>query len=102
MMIPARLGHNAPIITQCGLGLFGLLFLYAMPPASGRMALVPVTSHGRAMLASLAIAHGARLVSAGPGQSLLVEGERSRLMEPLMLAGVLVLSARAGGCGGIA
>ncbi|HUD91977.1 hypothetical protein [Sphingobium sp.] len=82
--------------------MLGLVALYAVPPASGRMLLVPMTEQGRAGLASVAITHGALLVAAGPwAGSLLVEGERERLAAPLLHAGVLAISARAGGCGEI-
>ncbi|NWK95487.1 hypothetical protein DM806_07350 [Sphingobium lactosutens] len=89
-----------PLLAHCGLSIFGLVALYAVPPVSGRMLLVPMTEQSRTGLASLAIMHGARLVSAGPwAGSLLVEGERERLAAPLLHAGVIAISARAGGCG---
>ncbi|MCI4588553.1 hypothetical protein MOK15_00325 [Sphingobium sp. BYY-5] len=88
------------LFAQCGLILSGLTALYAVPPASGRMLLVPMTQQGRTVLASLAVTHGARLVSAGPwAGSLLVEGRRDRLAVPLLRAGVIAVSTRAGGCG---
>ena len=88
------------LIAQCALILVGLVSLYAMPPARGRMLLVPVTGQARAMLAPVAIAHGARLVAAGPwAGSLLVDGQRDLLAWPLLGKGVVLLSARAGGCG---
>ena len=64
------------------------------------MLLVPVTAHGRASLASLAVAHGARLIAAGPwAGSLLVEGDRDRLTGPLLRVGAVAIAARIGGCG---
>jgi len=94
------LRFGLPLLLQCGLVLSGLVALYAMPPASGRMLLVPMTEDGRAGLARVAVAHGARLVAAGPWTgSLLVEGNRNALARPLLITGVLALSARAGGCG---
>ena len=95
---PSRLGLS--LFIQCGLVMSGLVALYATPPASGRMLLVPMTQEGRAGLARVAVAHGARLVAAGPWPgSLLVEGRRDALARPLWIAGVIALAARAGGCG---
>ncbi|MDO7836052.1 hypothetical protein Q4610_13450 [Sphingobium sp. HBC34] len=90
-----------PLTGQCVLILFGLAALYAFPPAYGRILLVPVTAHARAMLARVAVAQGARLVAAGRWRgSLLVEGDRGRLAQPLLERGILLLSTDAGGCEG--
>ncbi|ETI60435.1 hypothetical protein C100_18930 [Sphingobium sp. C100] len=100
MTILATFRRSLPLIVQCGLVLFGLTALYAMPPANGQMLLVPITADSRSVLASVAITHGARLVSAGPwAGSLLVEGRRDQLLRPLIRQGVIAISARAGGCG---
>ncbi|MBH1993245.1 MAG: hypothetical protein I8H86_10185 [Sphingomonadaceae bacterium] len=89
-----------PVIAQCALILIGLAALHAMPPVSGRMLLVPVTEEARATLAPVAIAHGARLVAAGPwAGSLVVDGQRDLLTRPLLDSGVVTLSAHDGGCG---
>lgn len=77
-----------------------VLGLIAMPPASGRMLLVPLGQEGRDGVARIAIGVGARLV--GPGQlrgSLVVSGERAALIAALMPRRALVLSASMGGCG---
>lgn len=95
--------RSLPLVGQCALILFGLAFLYAAPPTQGRILLVPMTDQARASLAPVAIAHGARLVSAGPWKgSLLVDGERAALARPLLQRGILLLSAQAGGCAGLA
>ena len=99
MSLLTSLRRGLPLAGQCALILFGLAILYAMPPASGRMLLVPLTAAARAALAPAAVDHGARLVAAGPwGGSLLVDGQWDRLARPLLTRGVIVLAARAGGC----
>ncbi|MEA3541507.1 MAG: hypothetical protein U9R77_05230 [Pseudomonadota bacterium] len=100
MMISARFRRHAPLCIQCALVVVGLLALYVTPPASGQMLLLPVGPGGRAALASVAVAHGARLVAAGPvAGSLLVDGQRDELMQPLIGVGAIAISARAAGCG---
>lgn len=80
------------------LGLLAALAL--MPPAQGRMLLVPVWPGSDTRLASLAIDRGARLIATGPvAGSLVVDGERARLA-PLLARGVLPLAAVALDCGG--
>lgn len=89
-----------PLCGQFALMLTGLAGLYAFPPLEGRMMLVPLTDHARAALLPVAVEHGARLVARGPiSGSMLVEGRRDRLADPLLRDGVLLLAARAGGCG---
>lgn len=89
-----------PMAGQCGLILFGLLGLYAIPPTSGRMVLLPLTDGARRALAPVAIANGARLVAKGPWTgSLLVEGRRDELAPALLRYGVVALSSQMGGCG---
>lgn len=98
----ASLRHALPFAGQCMLVLLGLAALYAFPPAKGRILLVPITTHARAMLARVAVAQGARLVAAGPWRgSLLVDGQRDRLAGHLLGQGVILLSARACGCEGV-
>ena len=64
------------------------------------MLLVPLSAQGRAALAGVAIDHGARLVAAGPwAGSLLIDGQRDRLLGPLLRHGVVALSSAARGCG---
>lgn len=89
-----------PLLAQSVLVLVGLVGLYAVPPAQGRMVLVPLSAQGRATLAAVAIDHGARLVAAGPWTgSLLVDGRRDLLVGPLLRHGVIALSSAARGCG---
>lgn len=100
MSFLASLRQHLPLFAQCGLILCGLAAVYVVPPASGQMLLVPMTREARSTLAMVAVARGARLVAAGPWNgSLLVEGERDQLVQPLLRAGVITVSARAGGCG---
>lgn len=92
-----------PIVGQCSLILLGLIALTLSPPVSGRMLLVPLTAHARAVLAPAAIAHGARLVAAGPwAGSLLIEGRRDRLALPMLGHGVIAVATNRTGCGGAA
>ena len=92
-----------PIAGQCGLILLGLIALTLSPPVSGRMLLVPLTAHARLALAPVAIAHGARLVAAGPwAGSLLIEGRRDRLALPMLGHGVIAVATNRTGCGGAA
>lgn len=100
MKLSASLRSVLPMAGQCIVILFGLLGLYAVPPASGRMLLVPLTQEAVAALAPVAVAHGARLVAKGPwAGSLLVEGERDDLAPALLHHGIVALSAQMGGCG---
>lgn len=100
MRFSASLPRCWPLVAQGGLILFGLTAVYAMPPARGRMLLVPLTHDGRIGLVPAAVAHGARLVASGPwAGSILVEGRRNDLVRPLLGRGVIAISARAGGCG---
>lgn len=64
------------------------------------MLLMPLTDHGRALLAPIAIAHGARLVAAGPlPGSLVVQGDSADLIVPLLDQGVVTLASTIQGCG---
>lgn len=100
MPLPASFRRGLPLAAQCALILFGLLGLYAVPPASGRMLLLPLTDGARASVASVAVAAGARLVAKGPWPgSLLVDGERDTLAPALLSRGVIALSAQMAGCG---
>jgi hypothetical protein len=100
MPLPASFRRGLPLAAQCALILFGLLGLYAVPPASGRMLLLPLTDEARAAVAPVAVAQGALLIAKGPWPgSLLVEGERDQLAPALLRRGVIALSAQIGGCG---
>lgn len=100
MPLFASFRRGLPLAAQCALILFGLLGLYAVPPASGRMLLVPLTDDARAAVAPIAVAQGAMLITKGPWPgSLLVEGQRDQLGPALLRRGVIALSAQMGGCG---
>lgn len=103
MKFIASSGRGLPLVLQCVLVLCGLTGLYAFPPESGRMLLIPLTHQAKAALAPVAIAHGAHLVAHGPWSgSLLVEGRRDQLASALLRQGVIAVSAQIGGCGGTA
>ncbi|MFZ2995301.1 MAG: hypothetical protein WA070_03810 [Sphingobium sp.] len=64
------------------------------------MLLVPLTATARLSLVPTAVAHGGRLVAAGPwAGSLVVQGESDRLAGPLLKNGVITLASDARGCG---
>ncbi|CAN5261832.1 hypothetical protein BH10PSE13_BH10PSE13_13720 [soil metagenome] len=85
---------------QSLLAIASVVGLVAVPPASGRMLLLPVHAGGRDGLARIAIEAGARLVDQGPfNGSLVVSGDRAALMAVLVPRHVLVLRAEGGGCG---
>lgn len=100
MPLLASFRRGLPMAAQCALILFGLLGLYAVPPANGRMLLLPLTDEARAAVAPIAVAQGALLIAKGPWPgSLLVEGRRDQLAPALLRQGVIALSAQMGGCG---
>jgi hypothetical protein len=100
MPLFASLRHARLLAAQCVLILFGLVGLYAAPPASGRMLLLPLTDDAGSLVAPVAVAAGARLVAKGPWPgSLLVEGRRDQLAPALLRRGVIAVSAQMGGCG---
>lgn len=77
------------------LALVGLGFV---PPAQGRMFLLPLRTH--APVAALAVTGGALIIASGPADgSLVVVGRRDRLLLPMLRAGILVMAAPAAGCG---
>lgn len=91
---------TGPISLQCGVAALASLLIGFTPPAQGNMLLVPLGPAAGRQMAALAVGNGARLVQAGPlPSSLIVSGDRSRLLAPLGGHGVLVLGARGGGCG---
>lgn len=100
MNLAASLLRATFLAAQSVLPLFGLIGLYALPPAHGRMLLVPLTQGAKRALAPVAVAQGARLVARGPfAGSLVVEGDRHHLAPALLRRGVIALSADMGGCG---
>lgn len=77
----------------------GSALLLAGPPAEGAMLLVPTTSGAARALVALAVDRDARLVGSGPlPGSMVVAGERVRLLRPMLRAGVLVFAAPPAGC----
>ena len=69
-----------------------------VPPAQGSMFLLPFRTH--APVAALAVTGGARIIASGPAEgSLVVVGQRDRLLLPMLKAGILVMAAPAAGCG---
>jgi hypothetical protein len=84
------------------LGLVGSTFAVASlsPPARGEFLLVPLTAHAAQQVARLAIEHDALLLSPGPvAGSLIVEGERARLAQAMLSAGIVPLAAPTAPCG---
>ncbi|HWI87314.1 MAG TPA: hypothetical protein VNT42_13460 [Sphingomonas sp.] len=71
----------------------------AAPPPRGTMMLVPFGRTARNQMAALAIMNGAHLVQRGPAGSLIVIGERGRLLGPLSSHHILVLASNMPGCG---
>jgi len=70
-----------------------------VPPASGKIMLIPVMAGSDSRLPAIAVDHGARLVGAGPfRRSLVVEGSRSALIGTVMRAGGLILAAPPTSC----
>lgn len=85
---------------QCLFAVAAVAGLIAVPPASGRMLLVPMDAGGRDGLVRLAVGAGARLVDRGPfSGSMVVSGDRGTLMAALLPRHILVLRAGVGGCG---
>lgn len=88
------------VVLQVGGTLTAFLLLAAIPPADGRMLILPVSPGSAAGLPALAVAGGARLMGRGPlAGSLVVWGERSRLSGPLLDRGALLLAAPPAACG---
>lgn len=72
-----------------------------VPPARGRMLIIPLASAGEGDAIRIALEHGARLLDRGPlARSIVVDGNRSLLAWPMAAAGMGMTSAPAGGCGG--
>ena len=70
------------------------------PPASGEMLLVPVTGTDANIVAKTALAGGAMLLGAGPVRgSMVVVGDRSRIMHAISSWDIVVTAAPPAGCG---
>lgn len=96
----ALLGVWSPLAAQILLGLFGLATFAFTPPERGAMLLVPVTREAQAQLPALAVAHGALLLGRGPGGgSLVVRGDRARLVGALLRHSIITVAAPAILCG---
>jgi hypothetical protein len=100
MIVFPFLRSFSPLALQLSLILSGLALLALWPPASGRMLLVPVTTAAQHRLVTAAVEQGALLIAPGPiAGSMIVSGERSRLMARLAHLGILAMVAPNGGCG---
>jgi hypothetical protein len=85
---------------QLALVLAGLALTTFAPPASGRMLLVPIGGAARQEVIRTAVAHGALLIAPGRMGSMVVFGQRARLIVPLLAQGIVVLAGPAAECGG--
>ena len=75
-----------------------LVALPLVPPATGRLLLIPLGARSGARLAADALAGGGRLIDRGPiAGSLIVDGDRTTLAAAL--GRVLILAAPQSGCG---
>lgn len=85
---------------QLGLVLVaGPVFALA-PPTQGRILLVPLLPGSDAHLAADMVDRGARLIAVGPtGGSLVVDGDRARIMPGLLSRGIIPMSAVLVDCG---
>lgn len=98
MRSPAPSPSRASLALQLGVVLGSALCL-AGPPARGAMLLVPTTGEAARALVPLAVDQDAALVGSGPlPGSMVVAGERVRLLRPMLRAGVLVFAAPPAGC----
>ena len=74
--------------------------LAAMPPAHGRMLLIPLTDAAAERLLPIVRAHDALLLGAGPlRNSFVVDGDRAALTRALMPRGVAIVAAPDAACG---
>lgn len=87
-------GLWSPLAAQVLLALFGLAAFAFTPPKRGAMLLVPLTREARADMPALAVAHGALLLGQGPGGgSLIVRGDRARLVGALLQHSIIAVAA---------
>lgn len=85
---------------QIELVLASLLAISFFPAAQGPMALIALDGRDAGMLAAPAIDRGAGLLGRGPrGNILIVEGQRERILWPMLARGVLVIAPPASWCG---
>lgn len=86
------------LVAQLVVGMASLGFLAFAPPAHGEMLAVPLVRN--APIARLARHGDALLVARGPGDGLIIRGDRAALFWPLLKAGVLTIAAPRSLCGG--
>lgn len=85
---------------QLGLAACVLPALLLAPPARGRILLVPILAGSGSHLAADMVGRGARLVAPGPTDgSIVVDGDRDRIMPGLLRRGVIPMSAALVDCG---
>ena len=84
-------------MAQFAVGAASLALLAFTPPAHGEMLLVPLVSE--APVARLARGGDALLLARGPGDGLVVRGDRAALFWPLLQSGVLTIAAPRFVCG---
>ncbi len=85
---------------QLGLVVCAVPMLALAPPARGRILMVPVWPGSARHLAADLVDRGGRLVAAGPiAGSLVVDGDRDRLIGGLIARGVVPMSAMLVDCG---
>lgn len=88
--LPIQLGFAACLLPA----------LVLVPPARGPILLVPIMPGSGSHLAADMIAQGARLVAPGPTRgSLVVDGDRDRIVAGLLRRGVVPMSAVLVDCG---
>ncbi|MBB4153976.1 hypothetical protein GGQ80_001882 [Sphingomonas jinjuensis] len=86
-------------VAQLVMGIAGLFVVAAWPPATGRMMLVSLNGAGVNALVVEASAAGAQVVGPGPVPgSLVVSGDRSRILAHIGHWHTLVLAPAAAGC----
>jgi hypothetical protein len=99
MSLSARLSRNGFVVVQATGALIFFLLLAIAPATKGSMLLVSIKERPPGELIALALARGASLIQRGPlPSSVIVYGERSRLLVPLAREGVLTLAGGAAGC----
>jgi len=95
----SRLARSA-FVAQIAIALGLFVALAVAPPERGALLILPLEGQSQGELAALALTHGASLLRRGPiGSSLIVSGDRDRLIWSLARDGVLTLNGGAAGCG---
>jgi hypothetical protein len=99
MPAPARTSSRL-VIAQVALVAATLLVLALLPPAQGKMILVPLRAGAEPAMLVAAIGTGAVLVGTGPlPHSFVVDGNRAALAPAMLAQGVLVFAAPPTACG---